>query len=80
MGCRLGSLWRHDVVADLMPSMYKTLGDLMPSNIRAAISYHAHSRLAGITEAVSISSTDATGRPWPAGGQREKRFGKSAPR
>ncbi len=26
--------WRHDVVADLMPSMYKALGDLMPSNVR----------------------------------------------
>ena len=47
--------WRHDVVADLMPSMYKTLGDLMPGNVRAAISYHAHSGSPGFTEAVSTA-------------------------
>jgi hypothetical protein len=43
--------WRHDVVADLMPSMYRALGDLMPSNVRQAISFHAHSGSPGYTEA-----------------------------
>ena len=43
--------WRHDIVADLMPSMYDAIGDLMPSNVRQAIGYHAHSGSAGFTEA-----------------------------
>ena len=47
--------WRHDVVADLMPSMYRALGDLMPSNVRQAISFHAHSGSPGFTEAVSTA-------------------------
>ena len=47
--------WRHDVVASLMPAMYKALGDLMPGNVRAALSYHAHSGSPGFTEAVSTA-------------------------
>ena len=43
--------WRHDIVADLMPSIYYALGDLLPSNVRAAISYHAFSGSPGFTEA-----------------------------